>query len=202
MITKMNQITKWKMVSPELFVQELICCSCHKKCKISEGYWTGFGWWRPPANWELLSGNILDVMKALFLGHHFRPPFQSPCYWLGALYSLLMHISLWRGGEKERREQYRRGWETNPYDEVPCCDACLVTLHGHGQALLEAPMKIPEVEWALGHCFQPWWDTGLSWLYSPEARVGTVKMPSMPIGPCPKGLAVWQRFGRCAFNLC
>lgn len=65
-----------------------------------------------------------------------------------------MYISLWRGG-KERREQYRRGWEISVYEEVPCGDACLVALHGHGQALLEAPMKIAEAGRALWHCFQP-----------------------------------------------
>lgn len=64
MITKMNQITKHKMVSPELFVQELICCSCRKICKISEVYWKGFQPWCPPAKRQLLSGNILDKMKA------------------------------------------------------------------------------------------------------------------------------------------
>lgn len=187
------------MVSPELFVQELICCSCHKKCKISEVDWC------PPANWELLSGNMLDVMKARFLGHRFRPVFQSPCYCLRAVCSLLTYISLWRGGGKEQQEQYRRGWEINAYEEVPCGDACLATLHGHVQALPEAPTKTPEVGWAPRRCFQPWWDTGLIWLHHPEARAGMVKMLSMPIGGlglCPKGLAVWQRFGRCAFNLC
>lgn len=167
------------MVSPELFVQELICCSRHKKCKISEVYWKGFGQQCPPANWGLLPGNILDVMKAHFLGHHFRPAFQSPCYGLRAVCSLLTYISLWRGGRKEQREQYGRGWEINAHEEVPCGDVCLVTLHGHGQALPEAPTKTPGAGWALRQCFQPWWGTGLIWLHCPEARAGMVKTPSM-----------------------
>lgn len=56
-----------------------------------------------------------------------------------------MYISLWRGGRKEWREQCGRVWKINAYEEVPCDDACLVTLQGHGQALPEASMKTSEV---------------------------------------------------------
>ena len=83
-------------------------------------------------------------MKAHFLGHRFRPAFQAPRYCLQAVCPLLTYISLWGGGGKERREQRRTGWEINACEAVPCSDACLVTLRGHGQALLEAPTKTPE----------------------------------------------------------
>lgn len=117
----------------------------------------------PPGKLRAATGNILDVMKARFLGRHFGPAFQSPCYCLWGVCSLLLiYISLWRGGKKERWEQYRRGWETNAYEEVVCGDTCLVILHGCRQALPEARMRTPEVGWALWQRFQPWWDMGSS----------------------------------------
>lgn len=105
----------------------------------------------PAAKRELLSGNTLDAMKAHFLGHHFRPAFQAPCYCLQAVCPLLTYIiSLWGGGGKERREQRRTGREiNNACEAVPCGDACLVTLRGRGRALPEAPTKMPEAGWAL-----------------------------------------------------
>lgn len=99
----------------------------------------------PAAKRELLSGNMLDAMKAHFLGHHFRPAFQAPCYRLQAVCPLLTYISLWGGGGgKERRGQRRTGREINACEAVPCGDACLVTLRGRGRALPEAPTKTPE----------------------------------------------------------